>query len=520
MPGIVTRRFRYLNTDSFIEIFSSPTESVYFWIGKFINWPSTPPNPEDSVGDTNYEHWRTMFAMKRVTSADITRAIPRYDWVTGKTYRMYDDQDGNLYDAPSSANTFYVVNTTGDLYRVYKCIDNDYNAVSTVLPTTTSYTDIETTSDGYKWKYMYSLNIAETFKYVTTNYIPIKFVTVDDASDQWEIQQQAANGSIEVIKIDFSGSGYHYSKGVINSASGNQVVLNSVANTNNDVYNGSSIFLNNTVAEILNYDGASNTVTLDTSSLSGTGAGNTYVIGPTINIVGNGENAVAYANVNVINGQIGPLNRIIVVNPGQNYAWADVTVTANTSYGSGGISRAIMSPPGGHGSSAVYELGGHNAIISIEMAAGDEANNIAYGNEFNQYGLIYSPLYANGDLAEAVTIDTTDTVKVTGTNVKTALEGEFGAIEDALLTTDNGAKANVVRYNEIDSSNMVLYLANTYGDWVNSANLYSESNLYNLSEYSNSVIQRYTGDVLFVENRNPITRDADQTENIKFVIRF
>ena len=40
------------------------------------------------------------------------------------------------------------------------------------------------------------------------------------------------------------------------------------------------------------------------------------------------------------------------------------------------------------------------------------------------------------------------------------------------------------------------------------------------SGYAASEIDADTGDVLYIENRSPITRASDQTENVKLVIEF
>ena len=48
-------------------------------------------------------------------------------------------------------------------FNVYKCLDNNGNAASTVEPTGTS-SSILTTGDGYKWKYMYTLSATQQDK--------------------------------------------------------------------------------------------------------------------------------------------------------------------------------------------------------------------------------------------------------------------------------------------------------------------------------------------------------------------
>ena len=40
------------------------------------------------------------------------------------------------------------------------------------------------------------------------------------------------------------------------------------------------------------------------------------------------------------------------------------------------------------------------------------------------------------------------------------------------------------------------------------------------SGYANPEVQPDSGDIIYVENRSPITRAADQTENIKLIIEF
>ena len=56
-------------------------------------------------------------------------------------------------------------------FNVYKCLDNNGGAASTVEPTGTS-TSILSTGDGYKWKYMYTLS-ASTNKFLSTDFMAV-----------------------------------------------------------------------------------------------------------------------------------------------------------------------------------------------------------------------------------------------------------------------------------------------------------------------------------------------------------
>ena len=77
------------------------------------------------------------------------------------------------------------------------------------MPSTTT-TTIEETTDGYRWKYMYTVSSGELLKFVTADFIPVKTLTANDGSAQWSVQQNASNGAINHIKVIANGSNYLY----------------------------------------------------------------------------------------------------------------------------------------------------------------------------------------------------------------------------------------------------------------------------------------------------------------------
>ena len=48
----------------------------------------------------------------------------------------------------------------------------------------------------------------------------------------------------------------------------------------------------------------------------------------------------------------------------------------------------------------------------------------------------------------------------------------------------------------------------------------SGSTLTLTTGYANPELQPYTGDIIYLENRKPIQRASDQTEDIKLIIEF
>lgn len=208
MASIVTSKFRIHNAEQFVEGFSETANSIiYMTIGKPTAFPddNNPPTPVNSTANVEYTPWRDAYAAKRVTTSDVSHAVPRHNWTTGTVYDQYDDQDTNLLD-----DDFYVMSAD---YNVYKCLFNNGGAASTVEPTGTSSSKF-TTADGYIWKFMYTITTAKALKFLTTDYMPVQTLTGDDGSAQWSVQNGATDGAIDVILVTSGGSGYGSAPGV------------------------------------------------------------------------------------------------------------------------------------------------------------------------------------------------------------------------------------------------------------------------------------------------------------------
>lgn len=106
----------------------------------------------------------------------------------------------NVVIAPSGAyrledSKFYVIT---DEFNVYKCLDNNNNAISQFKPLGTTV-DPVTFPDGYMWKFLYNVPIALRTKFLTDEYVPV----VTALRNQFY-----SNGNIQTVRIDQAGSGY------------------------------------------------------------------------------------------------------------------------------------------------------------------------------------------------------------------------------------------------------------------------------------------------------------------------
>ena len=226
MASLVTSKFRVHNAQQFAEAFSETSNTVmYLFIGKNTTFPNdnSPPTPVNSTANVEYTPWRDMYAAKRITTADVTHAIERYDWTSGTVYDQYDDQDTDLLE-----DDFYVMT---DEYNVYKCLFNASATASTTKPTGVS-TSPFTTADGYIWKYMYTVTTAKALKFLTNDYIPVQTLTSDGGEDQWDVQTAAVDGGIHVVKVTAGGSGYATAPAVTITGDGTGATANSTITAN------------------------------------------------------------------------------------------------------------------------------------------------------------------------------------------------------------------------------------------------------------------------------------------------
>lgn len=166
---------------------------------------------------------------KLLQDGDVSYVVPRNNWTANTVYASYNQNDASLY-----SKAFFVVT---DNFEVYKCIDNNNGANSTIKPSLTATSGVFKTGDGYTWKYMYTIDAASNTKFTTSGYVPV----VANAA----VSGNATPGSIDIIKVTSGGNGYVvYENGYINGVFGQSIVqLPSSSSNTDDYYVNSSIYL-------------------------------------------------------------------------------------------------------------------------------------------------------------------------------------------------------------------------------------------------------------------------------------
>jgi len=549
MPAIVTNKFRIHNAKQFVEAFNevattsgdamvdssgSLQTNMYLFIGKVTPWAddTQPPTPTDSVSNTVYDHWRDMIAAKRIGSADVSHVVPRYNWTSGQNYFAYTHANNTLFD-----QTFYVMT---DDYNVYKCYaNNNAGGTSTTKPSGTGTAYI-TTGDSYKWKFMYQISASRALKFVTPSYMPVQRVrksntaiaNTTDSSQQYAVEIAAntsGNGAVEVSHVTAGGTAYKFETGAVQSGyveTGTTCKIVGSGLATDDIVDNDIFFTSDAGSgstglggRITDYQSATQVVTW-TPALAGSvtpADADGYSIGPAVTITGDGHGA----NVRTTNAVSGVIGNIVVVAGGNNYGNAVATISTNS--GSGGVITPVIGPRGGHGDDAVEELGGFFVMVNSRLEYG-ESGNFTTNNDFRKIGLLAQPLYANGDISTSTIIDQAVTQTIQTWN-STAFA------EDELVTgTLSGATGKVVDFKSNTTIRLVdvtLGTSTTVGfDGIAGSFLANETITAPSGAQANTQtvvggdFEKFSGDILYIENRSPVTRADDQIEDVKLIIEF
>jgi hypothetical protein len=518
MAAIITDQLRILNAKNFVAGIQTSSNSYYAFIGLpnpedyQSDWDTSPPSPKDSLDQSN-DYWDTMLAMKKINSSDVSQVVRKVQWASGITYDMWrNDITRNNPSQPSgsfdiySAN-YYVMNSD---FRVYICLYNnsspENNFVGGPSLDEPTFTDLEpreagNSGDGYIWKYLYTIKPSQAIKFDSTNYIPVPN-NWETSSDDAPVRQNAsASGQLKIVTIVNRGVGM----GTANS---------------------------------------------------------TYTRVPIL-----GDGAGAEATI-VINND-SKVESITVSKGGENYSYGTVDLLAgNVPTGTTSpVFDVIIPPPGGHGADIYRELGAYNVLTYARFENDTENPDFITGNQFARVGMIENPTAY--DSSSILTLDKASAVyavRLTGIGYSSAV---FEPDSTVIQTVGLGSTAvgRVVSYDQVTgvlkywqdrtnsgfNSDGTVNANPTYGFRSNKFTSYPSgggnlniiggsvtlgintafqgvSTVLNSRTYylgqnfvnglANPESQKFSGNIIYVDNRPSVTRSSSQKEDVKIILQF
>jgi hypothetical protein len=205
----------YSAPTSVLPISGLPVATIYVFLSRIEPWLND-LNPDTPLQTQQYikEVFKNMFVAKLVNQNDISPVIERHDWLSGTTYNYYQD-DIDMFQVDQ--NGFNVINyyVRNSYDQVFKCLWNNLGGLSTVepyfQPGNYGVNNIFQGSDGYKWKYMYTIDAGVKKAFMDTTWIPVPIgLNIPNP-----LQSAAGVGDIEAINVTNGGSGYDSANGAI-----------------------------------------------------------------------------------------------------------------------------------------------------------------------------------------------------------------------------------------------------------------------------------------------------------------
>jgi hypothetical protein len=490
--------------------YPNPSDYYHIFLGKTTAWDNefSPTMPADTRV-TDSEIKRNILAVKKVQPNDTALLIPRINWTSDTVYESYLDNENYI-------NTnFYVMNTS---FRIYKCLYSP-GTPSLVEPTQTTAGPFFL-SDGYYWQLMYEIPAAERIKFVTDDFIPIRFYSTSTTFDH--------NGLIDEIIVTVGGSGYTTPPTVVvvgdgegatatATLSGTEVSAVTVTNAGSGYTFALVQFIGgggtDAQAEVsLRASDLPITVNQDVASYAiAAGSGINFVevintgtgyLTSTTSVAIEGDGVGAEAVATVINGSV---VSVTVTERGKGYTFANINITGD---GANASARAVVEPQGGHGSDIPKELFATTVAICVNIE--DMLNDFFLDNDFRQLGLIKN--IKNFTESEIFSLATGNACYV----VSVPDLSQYN-VDDVILTNTGG------EYIVVNKTSSTVYLLPVIDSIASSSILENQTtgtNSLNISSLTTPEVSTKTGDVVYIRNISPVTRETGQVEQVKLYFSF
>lgn len=512
MTAIITDKFRFQNFQYAKRDIDSGVDSYFLAIGRSQDWPSdtVPPTPAVDAQD-EIQARLSMQSVKKITN--IVPCAPRYNWVNGNTYVGWDNTDATL-----NTKQYYVFNQSN--FNVYICLRAGGGA-STVEPTGTATGNPTEGADGYVWKYLYTISAANADKYLTTDFMPV----FRDAS----VAAAATYGQIWDINIVSGGAGYGSAPTV--TIEGDGTGATATATVAGGVVTGITITgvgSGYTYARVALSGGSPSTeasltpiispVSLgrEVASISVDSGGTSYS-GSSVELIISGDGVEATATASITAGVIQASPTIDTA--GYGYTNATVTPAETTAGTDATFTLELSAAKGGFGYDPVVDLNAYYMMFNVTLAGAEGSGDFIPSNNYRQLMIVKNPLDRSG--TQKVFTDTTGTAMP----FLDVDSGGTWAEDDIITGGSSGAQAYVDYY---DSANQYLYYHQTeetgFGAFTDGETLTgagASSGAVAASGASNpSEVDNFSGRMVYLENRSPVSRATDQTEDIKLVVQF
>jgi hypothetical protein len=434
-------------------------------------WPtdSDPPAPTQDQ-KTLKTALKNMFVAKKINASDISPVIKRNDWTSGTVYDYYKDTV-DMFELDSEGNqvlNFYIKNRYD---QVFKCLWNNNGAESLnepfFEPGSYDTQGIYTGADGYKWKFIYTIDTGSKVKFMDSTWMPV----LVGGNTPNPLASASGAGNIDTINILNGGSGYDPANAVVTV-----VITGDGTASNGDFYTTAAAS-----AEVT--DGVVTRIVVDPFN---TGKDYTFANAAIVSTVGSG--AVLEVPVSPIGGH--------GFDPVSEFGCNHVMFTT--------------------------QFNGTESVDGVPMVPVSTPENPV---DLHQVGLIVNPYVKTFDSAANTYVGQIATGDIYRTTTDLLLSSGFGHYASDEIVWQGKTFETAYFTGKVlsfDTSTQILKVLNTTGEPVNNQPINGKSSTTIRTLLSvdkpNYLIQ--SGYISYIENRTGVTRSYDGIEQIKLVLGY
>lgn len=483
MTARITSSFYIENANSFVDKVKNNSVSLYVASGCPVPIDDdpqndiTPPDSSTSSEISKFEMYDQILNMFRIQANGVIRGTIRFDWIKGSVYEPYR-QDIDV----TELRKFYCSSSVGNEIHIYKCLYAPQNNNGVFLPSTIkpTLTEIEPfiLSDGYVWKYMYTLTPSQISLFLTKSFMPVpsEVLPIDgllapsnsQREQLWKNRIGATFGSVHYISVDYSGQ---------------------------DIIDG----------------------IYDVIITNGTPTPPTQTI---------------LAKATVIDGQV---KKVVLSRPGIGYSGICNAYLPSEAFIDGLSERPKLSvhvsAGEGHGTNPADEIGANYVLISGRFTINQtDDSSILHRNSFRRVGLVLDPIdtttnqIAKGDYYSLVYKATLD-IQIEGITENSIIYrsnvGGGNLVKKALVVDYTNSFPYTIWYIPLGADNSDGIVDHSEIPMIGEI-YYTQSGLGQgtIKQIESPKIKKYSGKVIHIENRKPLNRYLKEVESHLFVLCF